>query len=89
MSKIDLRLKEIISEILELSLDKITSNMTLLGDSAEIKSRELVEILLEIEDFMEDDYSVEFDWASDSAMSDANSNYKTVETLTKYLESLI
>lgn len=83
------KVSEIIVNVLELSENQISEDTILLGDESNIKSRELVEILLEIEDFMEDEFSVEFDWSSNSAMSDANSNYKTVQSLSDHLLTLI
>ncbi len=83
------KVSKIVADILELSEDQITNDTILLGDDSKIKSRELVEILLELEDFMEEEYSVEFDWSSNSAMSEANSNYKTVQTLSDHLFTLI
>ena len=83
------KVSEIVANVLEASVYQISKDTKLLGNESTIKSRELVEILLEIEDFMEDEYSVEFDWSSNSAMSDANSNYKTVQTLSDHLLTLI
>lgn len=80
---------KIVKDILETSDIQITKDTVLLGEESPVKSRELVEILLELEDLMDEEFSIEFDWSSNSAMSEANSNYRTIESLSDHLKSLV
>ena len=80
---------KIVKDILETSDIQITKDTVLLGEESHVKSRELVEILLELEDLMDEEFSIEFDWSSNSAMSEANSNYRTIESLSDHLKSLV
>lgn len=66
----------------------LTSETSLVGDSAILKSRELVELLLLVEEYAEDDLGVTFDWASDAAMSERRSVFRTPQALAAHLESL-
>ena len=62
--------KEIFEFLSELDMDssKITNEVRLVGEDAYIKSRDLVEILLIVEDYLYENYDIEFDWASSNAM---------------------
>ena len=71
------------------SSDEINDDIMLIGDDAKIKSRDLVEILLIIEDYLDDEHDIEFDWASSNAMSNASSNYRTLGSLKKYVQEII
>lgn len=85
-------LEQQIQEFLEdfgFSPEDINDEIKLIGDNASIKSRDLVEILLIIEDFLEEEHDIEFDWASSNAMSNANSNYRTLGTLKNYIRKII
>ena len=84
-----LKISDIVRSVLDDTDIKVNKDTILLGEESLVRSRELVEILLEIEDFMEDEFSFEFDWSSNSAMSEANSNYKTITTLTNYLLEIL
>tara|TARA_B100002019_G_C21216520_1_gene572343 strand:- start:415 stop:681 length:267 start_codon:yes stop_codon:yes gene_type:complete len=82
---------EIKEFIQELGIDEseINEDLQLLGDGSKVKSRDLVEILLIIEDYLDEKHNVEFDWSSSNAMSDANSNYRNLGTLITHVKSLI
>ncbi len=60
----------------------------LIGQDAVIGSRELVELLLALEDFCEQSLQVHFDWTNDSAMSEARSAYRTVGTMAEHIIGL-
>lgn len=82
--------KEIIDFICDLGIDRkvINEEFKLLGDESDIKSRDLVEILLIIEDFLDEKYEIEFDWSSSNAMSNASSNYRNLGSLLSHVENL-
>ncbi len=84
-------INEIEEFIQELGIDKslINEDLQLLGDESKIKSRDLVEILLIIEDYLDENHEIEFDWSSSNAMSDASSNYRNLGTLINHIKSLI
>ena len=67
----------------------INDQLELLGDDSKVKSRDLVEILLIIEDFLDENYDVEFDWSSSNAMSSASSNFRTLGTLYAHVSSFL
>ena len=62
---------------------------TLLDSNAPIQSRELVELLLIVEEHMEEKFNVEFDWTSDSAMSLTRSIFKNIGSLANHLCQLL
>lgn len=70
-----------VASLLNRDVSSISDDMTLVGSAADIKSRELVELMLACEDFLETEYSAEFNWHSDAAMSGARSRLRTVGTL--------
>ena len=92
MSDLDAHIEKIISIIKEVAGDKqdiaISADSSLVGENAIISSRELVEVLLAIEEYAEDELGVEFDWTSDSAMSERRSMFRTPASLAEYLASL-
>ena len=83
------------TEIKEFLLDAgienelINDQLELLGDDSKVKSRDLVEILLIIEDFLDENHDIEFDWSSSNAMSSASSNFRTLGTLYAHVLSLL
>ena len=60
----------------------------LIGSESVVASREFVELLLAAEDFANQQLGVAFDWTSDSAMSEARSQYRTVGSLAEHLLQL-
>ena len=84
-------LDKVISVITDLSdavSEQITEDSKLIGGEAIVTSRALVEALLELEEFAEDQLGVEFDWSSDSAMSQSRSIFRTTGSLADHLFSL-
>ncbi len=69
-------------------LDSITSTTALVGSNRVIDSADLVMLLLAADDFAREKLSTSFDWTSDSAMSDARSVLRSIETLGRHLHSL-
>lgn len=78
----------LISEISEQPGDSIGEDTELIGSRATVKSRELVEIMLALEEFAEDELGTEFDWTSDSALSLSKSIFRTAGTLAHHLDNL-
>ena len=56
---------------------RIEKDARLIGDDAIIDSRSLVELLLALEEFIDEEYGAAFDWSSDRAMSAKNSPFQT------------
>ena len=90
-----LEMEKLIKEITEFLIDAdipevdITNDLKLLGDESIVESRELVEILLIVEDFLDENFDVEFDWSSSNAMSSASSNFRSLGSLFDHVKSLI
>ncbi len=82
------RVCSLIAEASDRPADSISKDTELIGSGSFVKSRELVEILLSLEDFAEDELQAEFDWTSDSAMSMSRSIFRTAGTLAHHLEEL-
>lgn len=58
----------------------ITGEMSLLGEDCILDSMKLVELCLFLED-LASEFSFEFDWTSDAAMSKSKSMFRTVDAL--------
>ena len=65
-----------------------SSATPLIGSGAEVRSRELVELLLALEEYAAENLGVNFDWSGDSAMSEARSIFRTVGTLAEHIGGL-
>lgn len=88
MQKLEKEIFEFLNE-LDLSSTEINKEVKLIGEDANIKSRDLVEILLIVEDYLDENYDIEFDWASSNAMSNASSNYRTLDSLLAHVQTII
>ena len=85
----DSLIAQLLAEITDRPAGSFTRDVPLLGTNAAIRSRELVELLLAVEDSLERDFGKSFDWSSDQAMSAANSRYRTVGSFADHLVSLV
>ena len=56
----------------------------LIGKGGVIDSRTIVELLIALEEFIEDQYSANFDWTSDRAMSTKRSPFQTPTSLARF-----
>ena len=81
----------IISELRSFQEDGIIPANTILdattplvGAKAVLKSTTLVELLLSLESYVEDEFNKVFDWTSDKAMSANNSPMRNVESLASF-----
>ncbi len=81
-------LREEVSAMINVPLEQVKPSTVLVGINRVIDSADLVMLLLAAEDFAREKLSTTFDWTSDSAMSDARSILRTVETLGRHLYSL-
>jgi len=88
VNQIENFIRKQLSELANIPLDEVTGGTELIGESRAIKSRTLVELMLVLEEFAEDELGVEFDWTSDSAMSENRSIFRTVHTLSQHIHSL-
>jgi hypothetical protein len=79
---------ETLVEIAGLDKECLSPRTALVGSRAVIRSRELVELLLELEEFCECELGVEFDWTSDGAMSERRSPLRTIGTLAEHVAGL-
>ncbi len=62
----------------------IDEGARLIGDEAVIDSRSLVELLLLLEEFMQEQFKVAFDWTNDRAMSAKRSPFRTPLSLAEF-----
>ena len=60
----------------------------LVGENRSIKSMQLVELLLKMEDYVEENFNSEFNWADNSAMSETWSILRTVGSLAEHVIEL-
>jgi len=67
---------------------EFTNDTQLVGEQRSIKSVELVELLLSLEEYVEDNTKVKFDWSGDSAMSERRSILKNIDTLSEHIVEL-
>lgn len=88
IKKLENEILEFLSD-LDLDSSKTNKEVKLIGEDANIKSRDLVEILLIVEDYLDENYDIEFDWSSSNAMSNASSNYRTLTSLLNYVQTII
>ena len=76
----------VINTIKQLDLENTKSDIKaetrLIGENAILDSMKLVELCLSLEDKAED-FDFEFNWTSDTAMSNTKSIFITIETLSR------
>lgn len=77
-----------LSEFGDLDPATLGEETKLIGADAVIKSRALVELMLALEDLAEEELGGTFDWTSDQALSEANSAFRSVGSLTDRLYQL-
>ena len=77
-----------VAGILDRSPDEVDGQTRLIGSERAIKSFQLVELLLAVEDYCESELGFEFDWESDSALSEARSFLRTIDDFAAHLSGL-
>ena len=65
-----------------------SSKTQLVCEKRSIKSMQLVELLLKMEDYVEKNFNSEFNWDNNSAMSETFSVLRTVESLAEHVIKL-
>jgi acyl carrier protein len=66
----------------------INADTVLVGANRVVDSADLVVLLLAVEDFAKEKLGVDWDWTSDSAMSEARSVLRSVGSLARHLSEL-
>ena len=67
---------------------KFASNTPLVGPTRALKSVELVELLLKMEDYVEENFNSKFNWSDNSAMSETRSVFRTINSLAEHIVEL-
>ena len=80
MEKIKNDILNIIQSITEIEIKNLNENTPLLGDSAILDSMSLVELCVNLEDYANEN-GLQFDWTSNSTMSNSRSMFRNVGTL--------
>jgi acyl carrier protein len=88
LSLVEKRVIEMAADISGRDVGEITSASRLIGDDAILDSRSLVELLLSLEEFAEDELGATFDWSGDSAMSQRRSIFRSIGTLAEHIAGL-
>jgi acyl carrier protein len=88
LSLVEQRVIEMAADISGRDVSDITSASRLIGDDAILDSRSLVELLLSLEEFAEDELGATFDWSGDSAMSQRRSIFRSIGTLSEHIAGL-
>ncbi|MAZ07966.1 MAG: hypothetical protein CMM99_05960 [Rickettsiales bacterium] len=70
----------------EFSNEKLDNDTPLVGDKSKLDSLGLVGLLITVEQKLEDQLNISLTIADEKAMSLKNSPFKTIETLSNYLE---
>ena len=92
MSKIKNIENHIIKELASICKDpkrSFSSNTPLVGPTRALKSVELVELLLKMEDYVEENFNSKFNWSDNSAMSETRSVLRTINSLAEHILELI
>ncbi len=63
----------------------VSSSSPIVGPQAIISSRGLVEVMLLVEEYAEDELGIEFNWQNDATLSERRSVFKTPQTLAEHL----
>ena len=77
-----------LSRICKEPQDSFSATTQLVGENRSIKSMQLVELLLKMEDYVEENFNSEFNWADNSAMSETRSVLRTVRSLAQHIVEL-
>lgn len=87
-SIIEQQVRALVAEMGEIEISQLSEDTPLIGPGSAIPSRVIVELLLSLEEYAEDNLNCEFDWMSDSAMSLENSQYRNIGVLADHLYGL-
>ena len=67
----------------------VSAETVLVGQNRVLDSADLVVLLLAVEDYAKEQMGIEWDWTSDSAMSEARSVLRNLGTLARHLSELV
>jgi acyl carrier protein len=81
-------LKGELATLINRDADSIDADTVLVGQNRVVDSADLVVLLLAVEDFAKEQLGVNWDWTSDSAMSEARSVLRNVGSLARHLSEL-
>ena len=82
-------LTEINEEIESSELENITKETRLYGGNSALDSLGLVSLIADLEEIISDEFDIEVVLADEKAMSQRTSPFRTVETLTDYIYTLV
>jgi acyl carrier protein len=74
-----------VAELSDRPIADIGADTAILGEGAVLDSRDLVVLMLDVEEFLETEFNASFDWASNSALSGTRSRMRTVGSLTDFV----
>ena len=77
------------SSIIDLENDEINFDTTIYGNDSRLDSLGLINLIVAVEQNIEDEFDVNITIADERAMSQETSPFKTVGTLTDYIEILL
>ena len=77
-----------LSNICKEPQNSFSAKTQLVGENRSIKSVQLVELLLKMEEYVEENFNSEFNWADNSAMSETRSVLRTVGSLAEHIVKL-
>ena len=77
-----------LSLICKESEKSFSADTQLVGENRSIKSIQLVELLLKMEEYVEEKFNSEFNWEDNSAMSETRSVLRTVGSLAQHIVEL-
>lgn len=82
-------LKELNEELENPNLENITSQTKIFGSNGALDSLALVSFITDIEEHISNEFNQEIVLADEKAMSAKTSPFRSVESLTAYIESLL
>jgi hypothetical protein len=85
---VELFIRDEVAAMTAMPAETISRETTLVGSGRVVDSADLVMLLLSVEEFARDRLGVNFDWTSDSAMSEARSVLRNIGTLARHLTDL-
>ncbi|TGY90295.1 acyl carrier protein [Marinicauda algicola] len=75
------KIKAEIADLSDVAAGNITQDTALIGDDAPIDSGALVELMLSLEEYLDEEHGIDFDWTSDQTLSSSRSAYRSIATL--------
>ena len=82
-------LVELNEELAKNKLDSPTKDTKIYGGNGALDSLQLVSFITDLEELISDEFDVDIILADEKAMSQRNSPFNTINTLTMYIEQLV